>query len=312
MRGQCTRRVGALFAALVFSGFPSWAGARLGLYEARVLVEHTPGFLHALQSGYCPQSSDGAVDGNAASFVIRGECKYLGVIGDFGVDLTTGAVTQDGISGPIDTPELAGLRKRMFAARAAERISGAEAVCLVRRSVDATASCEGIKATREDDSFFDVTVAGSCGGAGRDRAFEVDRYTGIVTDPGTRRSNDQQAGASLRQEMLTAHLPPRLTVEEAKVLLRSSLVVPGSGIPKCLAIDVDPDYNADEIWFQVRICDSTDVVRVVVDVVVGDVRVTGRSFALDSSRFAAARAEAIASATARQSAAADAVRGDCP
>jgi hypothetical protein len=103
-----------------------------------------------------------------------------------------------------------------------------------------------------------------------------------------------------------------LTADEAKDLLRSSLVVPGSGIPKCLTFEIDPAFNADETWFQAGACGSADITRVIVDMLLGDVRIIGRSLALDPSRFDAARATALADAKSRQSSAAESARRDCP
>jgi hypothetical protein len=234
----------------------------------------------------------------------------LGVVGDFDVDLATGVVTQDGVSASIDTPGLAELRQRLFALRAANRISSPEATCLVRLSVDPSGACDDLRVTREDDSFFEVE--GTCANIGRDRKFVVDRYTGIVSDAVTGKPYSQAIGESLRQRLLASRLPTRLTADEAKDLLRSSLVVPGSGIPKCLTFEIDPAFNADETWFQAGACGSADITRVIVDMLLGDVRIIGRSLALDPSRFDAARATALADAKSRQSSAAESARRDCP
>src|SRR5262245_39529453 len=110
------------------------ARAKLGFYEAQLLVEHTPAFLHAVGTGDCPQTSDGLLDGDLATFVVRGGCKQMRWIATFYVDITTGKITVDHSSGPvtIESDELVELRKSLFARRSQVRLVASDASCLMR------------------------------------------------------------------------------------------------------------------------------------------------------------------------------------
>jgi hypothetical protein len=73
------------------------AAVVLGFHEAQLIAERTPGFLEAVKRGLCPQISDGILNGQIATIIIRTGCGDYGsgyILGVY-VDVRTGVVTKD-------------------------------------------------------------------------------------------------------------------------------------------------------------------------------------------------------------------------
>jgi hypothetical protein len=297
------------------------AAVRLGLREAQVLVEHTPAFLRASEKGYCPQTSDGAVNGDSATVVVRGECRYLGVVGDFYVDLRTGVVAQDPGPAEVRSQELVELRNRLFTMRAEARLVAPEAACLISKlpNVPLKAikeSCRRIMIVSEDDNVILGRIDDICPNPtdSANLQLTVDRYSGAVANAQNGEVYRSAPLDAVRKNLVEIHSPARLTLEDAKGLAIGILSAgPESMNRKCVQVDVDPVHNADEIWLQVRwgCAAEVSVRRFSVNVLTGASRIIGSNVVLDSVRIVELRERALREARARKIAAAKMLENEC-
>jgi hypothetical protein len=300
------------------------AAVILGFHETQVLVQHTPLFLEAAKRGQCPQLSDGILNGHVATFVIRGGCKRYSLVGDLYVDVRTGIITKDnGTPGgvAVETPELAELRRTLFAERANARLTRPNAICLLRRVADSLhpgRTCGGVTILSEDDNSFQGSVDDneSCATIPQrgQLTFAIDRYDGSITDVKSGAAYGKSADVEqLRTDLLAMHSPARLTVEDAKLLAAAYPATVGSAGNQCTKVEVDPLYTADEVWFQIwRGCgDDATVTRLSVIVLSGATRVIDSNASSTSPELQATREKILNEARARKSAAAEGVRKAC-
>lgn len=220
---QCVNVLAFMLLGLSCGDWMNAGTIRLGLREARILVEHTPVFLRAVETGLCPETSDGNVEGDVATVIIRRGCKRFDWIGGLYVNLSTGIVTKDGgASGPIviENPELAELRKELFAQREEFRLTASEAICLLSKTEIAPAAdaCRRINVSPQDDGVFLGAIEDTCSKGVRGEVGEVivDRYSRVATDARTRKEFKSRAFEEMRQQLLTSRSPARLSVEEAR------------------------------------------------------------------------------------------------
>jgi hypothetical protein len=173
-----------------FCGLISFAEVPLDLHDARLLVEHTPVFLEAVNEGLCPQTSDAAITADVATVIIRGGCRTYPFIGGLYVNLDNGAITRDGGAlGPtiVETKELTALREKLFAMRADRRLSASEAVCLLERVAVASVvpSCRRASIQHENDDVFVAAIESICTNPKQSISLTLDRYDGSVSDKTT-------------------------------------------------------------------------------------------------------------------------------
>lgn len=243
-----------LLLGLTLQVVASYGQVTLNLRDAQQLVEHTPEFVRYQAMGYCPESSDGTLESGHALFVIRGECRTQPTIGNYDVDLVTGAINS--LTGPIDTSELARLRHELFSERAAARLTREEAQCLfseLAAEFPGGRNCLAAHLGREGDGWFDVQIEDKCGkkGARRVVAARIDRYTGRVTNETTGDGISSPAFDTLRSNFLLSRSKPELTADEAKRLVGNLPAVVAAKDRQCLRIDTAYEHNADDLWFQV-------------------------------------------------------------
>lgn len=296
---------------------------QLDLRDARILVEHTPVFLQAVNRGECPQTSDAKINGQVATVVVRAGCGSYSWIADLYVQVATGSITTDNgtQSGrEIETPELASLRKILFEARAAGALSPAEASCLLRRiNIPGIApSCRKTTVERETDDAIVSAINDICASGKTDTAI-VNRYTGAVVDAGTGQAYSSSELESLRLALLRAHDTARLSTEDATSLAKSRPVLTAllkMGLltdTKCLMVSIDPFNNADEIWLQVAggCNEEAEVARISVNDISGVIRDVGSRVNLDSPAILQLRQKLLADAMARKASALEEVRREC-
>jgi hypothetical protein len=303
------------------------AGVRLSLHEARVLAEHTPAFLEAATAAECPNTEDSGLTGDVAAIVVRAGCQLRpsgsGWIETLFIDLKTGMVaTVPGGSETIDTPELAELRRALFKERSEARIPAPEAACLLRRvpTPAISSSCKRVNVVPQGDELFRGTIQNTCSSAPQDGGLQliIDRYSGAVTDATTENEYHPAGLWDFEQELVTAHAPPTLTVEDAAHLAGSGPVaaaLKGAGQLKdtrCLALDSEGLKNADELWLlSSGGCGADkDSVELSVDLVTGIIWVFHMGL-LDSPEIREGRQAALAEAKSRKTAAIAAVAKEC-
>ncbi len=300
------------------------AGVRLDLRDARLLVEDTPVFLQAIKNGDCPQTSDANAKGDTATVVVRGGCNGFGWIGDFYVDLTDGTITTDGgVSGPakIETQSIADLRSALFAKRANERLSPAEALCLLHKLLEqATAEpCRRYSIDQVQDSAFIGVVRNICENANQPVPFVVDRYNGKVTSMANGEVYNSSVLDNFRSTVLTAKAPARLSVDDAETLVQAppvvaSLAAIGLLTDKgCLKVTPDPFNNAEEIWLQLTSgCHSGEsVLRLSINDLTGEIRIIGSNMSLASPAVLHLCEEAVGKAKSRKAEATEQVKKEC-
>lgn len=299
---------------------------KLSFHDARVLAEHTPAFLQSVEAGICPNTEDGGLNEDEASFVTRAGCgpgstHGSGWVESLSVDLRTGIVT---VGGPetIETPQLAALRQKLFEMRTKNRVTTSEAQCLLSKisTPVITESCRRIEVAPQGDELFIGTVRNVCDNTEHtvDLRFTIDRYSGSVIDAKTGRAPEDRGFRSLVQEITTAHAPPVLTFDDAVRLARSGLVLEALKRARqlkqtgCVTLNAEGFKNADELWltYTGRCGGSEEGVRFSVNVVTGAIWVFnwGR---LDSTGIRQLRESMLAEAKHRKTAAAAAVRVEC-
>jgi hypothetical protein len=236
-----------------------------------------------------------------ASIVVRHDCKGFGLVADFTVDLATGFVNQ--VPGNrIETPQLAQLRRKLFALAESEKISPSEVECFMAQIAPARAkietssgSCHRAHVDSSDDDFIYGTVdTPRRDGDSQGIRVVLNRHTGELMSESTfevYHSPQKPQIENLRTELVRSHSPARLSVDEvrnlvempvtAKELVRRGLL-PNT---RCKTVDLDPSQNADEAWFQIWVgCEasdeSKDVVRLSVNLLDGAARVLGANAAI--------------------------------
>jgi hypothetical protein len=302
--------------------------APLDLHDAQSLVEHTPAFLRALETGSCPETSDSTVNDSIATIIVRAGCKRFDWIATLYVDLRTGQVTKDGgPSGPIliETPILAKLRSGLLRQREESRLTAPEATCLLEKLkiLAAQGPCNRAKIVREEASTFTYSIENACAMGDHDKTgmVIVDRYSYAIADAKSGNVYKSETLEAVRQLLAATRAPARLTVEESRRLAASPAVIAelqrkglltGSG---CLRAEVEGTglSNADEIWVQVAVgCDQDkSVARLSVNALTGSVRVVGPNNVLDSAALRLLQESALGEARARKTAAVTAFKEQC-
>jgi hypothetical protein len=260
-------RLAALSALLAVFAVKAAAQVKLGLEEARALVEHSPYFLGAAWRGECVNDDAGLDRFGEAVFDLRANCTLdwdecgSCLIGVLSVDLETGIITTDGHE-TVETPELVALRRTLFGLRAAELIRAPEAACLLTKIPipSIPASCKGISVERDGDEKFLGTIQDACakfsqGGA---REFTIDRYTGLATDVKTGAAYQDLTFWRFREKLRSAHETPMLTLQAALRLAQSEAAVAAltrAGLLNsgdCVAaVQVDRVKSVSEFWFDI-------------------------------------------------------------
>lgn len=299
----------------------SWveAGITLSFHDAQLIAERTPAFLDAERTGECPEISDGTLNGPIATFIIRSGCGHdvSGYILGVYVDTRTGAVTRDNgtLRGlEIHTPELAEIVEKLFADRAAARVTRREAMCLLRSAGSPAAgqkTCAGPTILAEEDDRFVGSLGAGCNSAGRELA--VDRFTGKVTDLGTGVAYSSQKIDQLRADIAASHSDARLSLDDARSLAAAYVDTLGPASGKCVDLRLDPRHTADEIWLIVsRGCGGgSDLAVLSINVMTGGLRVVGPNTSPDSPQLRALRGKMLGEARSRKLLAEGSVRMKC-
>jgi hypothetical protein len=319
-----TRR--PFFTALTLVLAPGFASAApiLGLHEARVLVEHTPIFLEAVRRGECPNTSDSAVGPAKAPVIVRHECKGFGLIADFTVDLSTGAVTQVP-GGRIETSQLSQLRARLFVLAESEQISPSEALCLVRQIAPAQAasSCASVRIDRATNDFFYATLDVPCRGEGSKQIrVMVNRHSGELRNEDTTEIYTSPEIERRRAVLMRSHSPATLTMDDAKSLVEAPMAVDElvrRGLlpnTRCTVVELDPSNNADEEWFQIWVgCGASDesknLVRISVNLIDGGAHVIGSNRTMTLRSVVGLGKAALAKARSRKAASVETIGKEC-
>lgn len=304
--------------------FPWCPGAQadstaLSIYDARLLVEHTPAFLRAKEKGLCPTSTDTGIDpydNHLAVSIVRGECKNPEVIQDFEVNLDTGVVrNQAGDTSPIETKELVSVRNKLFEHRLKARLSQEDASCLFDTIVVPTqgTKCWDISPVGPRGDTFARTSRKTCPDTAKrlNGDLFLDRYSGEITDS-TDRPLTNATYEALRARFMTLHAPLELTEDEAKrMLMADPSSIPGFGGLSCPTVEAGPNHNAQEIWFQVTSCRGDSYAVVVVDVATGTLTALPDQV-LDSAAWRDARTEAFSRARRKRLDAESYVHKACP
>jgi hypothetical protein len=287
------------------------------LHDAQVIAEQTPAFVEAVNAGECPEISDSALNDSVATIIIRSGCgnDVSGYILGIYIDTKTGIVTKDngtrsGLT--IETPELAKLREKLFADRAAARITRPEAMCLLLASSvpGAEKTCAAPTVVNEGDDRFIAAL--NCRGTQRQLA--VDRFSGKITDlKENGAAYSSPGGDQLRADITASHSVPRLTPEDAKRLAMLYTETLGPTRGRCMDLRLDPQYTADEAWFVVSdgCGDSPKLAVISVDMTTGTLRLVGPNTSPDSAQLRALREKLLDEARVRTSSAAARVQMAC-
>jgi hypothetical protein len=141
----------------------------------------------------------------------------------------------------------------------------------------------------------------------------VDRYDGIVTNAQTGEVYKSAAVDSFRASLVAARSPARLTIDDAKRMATAYSASLGARDANCTKVDVDPLYNADEVWLQLsRGCGGRAIVtRLSVYVLTGAIRVIGPNTSPDSAELRTLREKILTETRLRKEKAGEAVRAEC-
>jgi hypothetical protein len=121
----------------------------------------------------------------------------------------------------------------------------------------------------------------------------------------------------VREKILAAHAPAKLSLEDAERLAISPPVIASlvsNGLltyTKCLKATAEPLNNADEVWLDLGCSEDAPEVRLSVNDVTGVIRVLDSDVTLDSPNLRKARDAATGGAVDRKMAARDEVRREC-
>jgi hypothetical protein len=188
----------------------------------------------------------------------------------------------------------------------------------MRASVGPSGACRRIAIDRENDSTLLATVENACASEKVPIAVTVDRYDGSITNARTNQKYDFIDGGTFRRNLLTAHGPIALTVDQAKALgeSRPTLDLMAQSLPAgkaCMNVNVEPFNNADEFWLDVESgCGQPKhIVRLSVNASTAATRVIGSRSDMDSTALRSLRANALAEARSRALKATVLVREAC-
>lgn len=293
-------------------------GGLLTLKDAQVLVEKTPAFMRAQQSGYCPQSGgDAWVSGTTAYFIIRGECKATMLVENVEVDLSTGLITDSITSKSIETPLLGELRTALLKARNAVLITRSEALCLLDTvvPVKSVGQCDRVDIIGEDDRYFTVAVSYGCNSkASGKETLRIDRTSAAVLRNDLTLTSLSAAAENLIRELVSKHATPMLTATEAERLTRALWAKDSTAEQQCFKVDRESGHNATDLWFQVRTScgrGGSRVARIAVDLLTGKSHDIETGKPLDSPQAAELRGYLLTQAQRRVASAAETILKKC-